>query len=53
MNMAVLSRKNSKDEACLVSHRCLIGFDKKEGKMVWRVNESAGTCSRPTSRRRN
>jgi hypothetical protein len=53
MNIAVLSCKNIKDETCLVRHRCLRGFDKKEGERVWKTNESAGTCRRPTSRRRN
>jgi hypothetical protein len=53
MNTAVLSRKNLKEEACLVCHRCLMGFDKKEGERVWKINESAGTYRRPTSRRRN
>ena len=32
MNIAVLSCKNIKDETCLGCHRCLIGFDRKEGE---------------------
>ena len=53
MNIAVLSRKNIKDEPCLIRYRYRIGFDKKEGERAWRINESAGTCHRLTSRRRN
>jgi len=32
MNIAVLSCKNIKDETCIACHRCLMGFDKKEGE---------------------
>ena len=32
MNIAVLSCKNIKDETCIGCHRCLMGFDKKEGE---------------------
>ena len=32
MNVAVLSCKNIKDETCIACHRCLMGFDKKEGE---------------------
>ncbi|HBZ53865.1 MAG TPA: metal-binding protein [Syntrophobacteraceae bacterium] len=34
MNIAVLSCKNIKDETCLGCHRCLMGFDKKEGEFA-------------------
>ncbi len=32
MNIAVLSCENIKDKTCLGCHRCLMGFDKKEGE---------------------
>ena len=32
MNIAILSCKNIKDEHCIGCHRCLMGFDKKEGE---------------------
>ena len=32
MNIAVLGCKNIKDQTCIACHRCLMGFDKKEGE---------------------
>jgi len=34
INIAVLSCKNIKDETCFGCHRCLMGFDKKEGESL-------------------
>jgi len=32
VNIAILSCKNIRDETCIGCHRCLMGFDEKEGE---------------------
>jgi predicted metal-binding protein len=41
MNIAVISCKNIKDDICIGCHRCLTGFDKKEGEFERYQNTDA------------